>query len=75
MVSNGQVKVANTKFQRVKNDFCIVFDKNTEITEVPDDQSINNVGYSFVSIKEFATMPNNTYVDTVGIVSNISPKT
>lgn len=52
LVSSGQVKIANQKFQRIKNDFCLVFDKNAEIVEVPDDNSILNVGYTFIPIKE-----------------------
>ena len=40
LFSSGQVKIANSKFTFVKNDFCLVFDKNAEIVEVPDDLTI-----------------------------------
>lgn len=30
--SNGSVKMANKKFTSVKNDFCLVFEKNAQIT-------------------------------------------
>lgn len=71
--SNGQVKIANTKFQRVKNDFCLIFDKNAEIVEVPDDESINAVAYNFVTLAAMVPMPGNSYVDFVGVVTNIGP--
>lgn len=29
LFSNGSVKMANKKFTSVKNDFCIIFDKNS----------------------------------------------
>jgi replication factor A1 len=35
--SNGTVKMANQKYTSIKNDFCIVFDRNSEIKEVADD--------------------------------------
>jgi hypothetical protein len=31
LFSNGNVKLANQRFATVKNDFCIVFDKNADI--------------------------------------------
>jgi replication factor A1 len=52
LLSNGQVKIANTRFQKVKNDFQIIFDKNAEIVEVPDDNSISNASYNFVKLAE-----------------------
>lgn len=40
LFSNGSVKMANKKFTSVKNDFCIIFDKNSQIHEAKDDGSI-----------------------------------
>ena len=31
LFSNGQIKMANKKFTSVRNDFCIVFEKHSEI--------------------------------------------
>jgi len=31
LFSNGYVKIANRKFTSVKNDFCVVFEKNASI--------------------------------------------
>lgn len=38
--SNGTVKIANQRFTSIKNDFCLVFDRQAEIVEVPEDASI-----------------------------------
>lgn len=40
LFSNGVVKMANKRFTSIKNDFCIVFEKNAQIVEVEDDGSI-----------------------------------
>lgn len=31
LFSNGTVKIANQKYTSIKNDYCIVFDRNSEI--------------------------------------------
>jgi replication factor A1 len=38
--SGGTVKMANKKFTSVKNDFCLIFEKNASIVEAEDDGSI-----------------------------------
>jgi len=40
LMSNGSVKIANKKYTSIKNDFCITFDKNSEIEEIDDDNKI-----------------------------------
>lgn len=34
---NGSVRIANKKFTTVKNDLCLIFEKNSEIIQVEDD--------------------------------------
>lgn len=38
--ANGQVKMANQKYTSIKNDYSIVFDKNSTIEHMPNDSSI-----------------------------------
>lgn len=52
LFSNGTVKIANQKYTSIKNDYCIVFDKNSEIVEVEDDSKIKAQGFCFVTIDE-----------------------
>lgn len=40
LFSNGTVKIANQKYTSIKNDYCIVFDRNSEITQAEDDTKI-----------------------------------
>jgi replication factor A1 len=51
LFSNGVVKMANKRFTSIKNDFCIVFEKNAQINEVPDDGSIAEQAFEFTDIK------------------------
>ena len=38
--SGGQIKMANKRFTSIKNDFCLTFDRDCEITECAEDQAI-----------------------------------
>ena len=49
--SGGSLKMANKKFTSIKNDFCITFDKSTEIQECKDDNQIDQTGFSFTKIE------------------------
>ena len=40
--TNGEVKIANRRYTAIQNDFCIVFDKQAEIYEVEDDETIQS---------------------------------
>ena len=40
------VKMANKKFTSIKNNFCITFDRSTNIQECMDDNQINQTGFS-----------------------------
>ena len=40
LFSNGTVKIANQKYTSIKNDYCIIFDRSSEIQEVEDDNRI-----------------------------------
>ena len=56
LCSGGTVKMANQRFATVKNDFCIVFDRNADIQEVPDDTSIDQKGYNFTTLEQIPTI-------------------
>lgn len=74
-MSNGQVKIANQRYSSVRNDFCIVFDKNATITEVPDDKSIEVRGYNFASMEEITQASRIKIVDFIGVLVNVGPMT
>jgi hypothetical protein len=42
--------MANKRFTSIKNDFCIVFEKNASIIEVDDDGSIAEQAFEFCDI-------------------------
>ena len=71
LMSNGSVKIANKKYTSIKNDHCVVFDKNSEIEEVNDDNQISQQGFCFVTIDEINDFEQSRTVDTIGIITNV----
>ena len=63
--------MANQKYSSIKNDYCIVFDKSAQITECGEDESIQEVGFSFVSVDEINDLEQAKTVDTIGIITNV----
>jgi len=70
-MSNGSVKIANKKYTSIKNDYCINFDKNSEIEEVEDDNRISLQGFNFVTIDEINDFEQNRTVDTIGVITGV----
>lgn len=68
LFSNGSVKIANQKFTSIKNDFCLVFDKQADIVEVPDDSSIQEKGFNFIPMKEIILIDRTKTIDVIGIL-------
>ena len=60
------------KYTTIKNDFCIIFDRNSDIIEVAEDSSIQDKGYSFISIKDISEMNDQVLryriVDIIGVI-------
>lgn len=52
LLSGGNVKMANTKYTSIKNDYTIIFDRNCVIEPAKDDAKIKTQGFSFVTLDE-----------------------
>ena len=72
LFSNGCVKMANKKFTSIKNDFCIVFEKNAQILEVEDDGSIAAQAFEFNDIKAIQDVQQMKTLDVCGVVAEVS---
>jgi ssDNA-binding replication factor A large subunit len=71
LFSNGTIKIANQKYTSIKNDYCIVFDRNSEIKECEDDEHISGQGFSFTTIDEINDFEQMRTVDAIGVVTAI----
>ena len=69
---NGQVKLANKQYSSINNDMQITFDKTTSITEVANDESIKDQGYTFVKINDLQNREIGSTVDVIGVLERIS---
>lgn len=72
LFSNGCVKMANKKFTSIKNDFCIVFEKNAQIIDVEDDGSIAAQAYEFCDIKAIQDVQQMKTLDVCGVIAEVS---
>ena len=52
---NGQVQLANKRYTSIKNDYCLKFGYDTNITECVDDLGIQKSGFSFTNIEQIKT--------------------
>jgi ssDNA-binding replication factor A large subunit len=73
LMANGHVKQANKKYSLLNNDFSINFDRNAEIVEVEDDETIKDKAFDFRLIKDIQDFPENSIVDFIGIVHHVGP--
>lgn len=74
LFSNGIMKMANKKFTSVRNDFCIIFEKNSEIQPAQDDGSISNQAFDFCKINEIQEIMPMKTVDVIGVISVLGEK-
>ena len=68
LFSNGQVKMANKKFTALKNDFCIIFQKWSQINEAKDDGSISNQVFDFTTIEDIQDIAEHRAIDVCGVI-------
>ena len=71
--SGGTVKGANMKYMNCNNDYEITFDKNSKITEVPDNGKIITIKYNFIPIDYLPKCRLSQNIDVCGIVINLTP--
>lgn len=61
----------------MKNDYCIVFDKFTDILEIADDGSVakgsDKDRFNFSTIAEISELNMNDTVDVIGIAYVVGP--
>jgi replication factor A1 len=75
LFANGKVNMANTKYTSIKNDYSIVFDKNSQIEPVGEDSTIKSLGFCFTSIDEINEFEQMRTIDAIGIIHTIGPVT
>jgi replication factor A1 len=66
--------MANKRYTSVRNDFCIVFEKNSEIVLAEDDGSISNQAFDFCPINDITDIMQMKTIDVVGIISDLGDK-
>lgn len=49
-MKGGLIKISNKRFTTIQNDYCITFDKSSEIVEVQDDSEDIQMSFNFTSL-------------------------
>ncbi|OHT09105.1 Replication protein A 70 kDa DNA-binding subunit [Tritrichomonas foetus] len=70
-ITGGRIKAANTKFNNVNNMYEISFDKTTTFKEAAEDDSIGELTYDYVKLKDIADLEVNKIVDIIAICSQV----
>lgn len=73
-ISGGRIKNASKKFNNIKHDYEITFDKTTTFEECDGDQdSIGEISYNFTPLRELENCEVNKIVDVIGVVTSVQP--
>ena len=70
-ISKGQLKLANKKFSRLPNDYEITLNSDAVVVQLDDDNDIQTQKFTFTSIDEINNIDPNSFIDIIGIVTNI----
>jgi replication factor A1 len=71
VVAGGQIKPANKRFSTLKNEYSIIMGFETTVTLVPDDNSIDQIHFAFVPIRDIQDVEANSTVDVLGAVVSV----
>jgi ssDNA-binding replication factor A large subunit len=71
-ISRGSVRSVTKKFGRIKNDFEIQLDLNSQVIPAPESENfVAHIQYDFVSISDLAASPAGTVVDIIGTIMDV----
>ena len=72
IISHGQIKFANPKFNKLKHDYEITFEASTEVEECPEDNAIPTVQYNFERIATLVNQEKDQIVDVIGVIAQVA---
>lgn len=73
LFKGGVIKPANKRYTAIKNEYQLTFNKDAEVISVEDDDNIKmpDEVYSFTSLKEVKSLPDNSRIDFIGAVHSV----
>ncbi|TNV83218.1 hypothetical protein FGO68_gene13126 [Halteria grandinella] len=79
MIAGGQIKESQVKYATIKNEYCIVFEKNTKIEMIDDDGSVaggfndSPNCFNFVSVGQLEELKPMEQIDILGVIQKVGP--
>ncbi len=73
IISRGELKLANSKFNKLPNPYELTLNSDAEVIRVDNDDAIQTQKFTFKSLEQVKTLAENDTVDIIGIVTNVGP--
>ncbi|KAJ3687738.1 hypothetical protein LUZ61_016902 [Rhynchospora tenuis] len=72
-ISKGSIKQANKKFHPLNHEYEMDLESGSMVEPCEDDNTIPGVTFSFCQISDIESLPSDTILDVIGVVTSISP--
>ena len=72
MISKGNLKLANKKWNRLPNEYELTLNADAEVSFFGDDSTIMKQKFDFVSIERLQSIQPNEFVDLIGVVQSVT---
>ncbi|KAJ4779252.1 Replication A 70 kDa DNA-binding subunit [Rhynchospora pubera] len=73
LISKGSIKQANKKFNPLNHEYEMNLESGSMVEPCEDDSTIPGVTFSFRQISDIESLPSDTILDVIGVVTSISP--
>ncbi|KAK6501945.1 Replication factor A protein 1 [Arthrobotrys musiformis] len=71
LVSKCKVQIAKRQYSNVDNDYELVFDRDSEVQKVEDDEDVPQPKYNFVTLQGLQETAKDAQIDVIGILQSV----
>ncbi|KAJ3688250.1 hypothetical protein LUZ61_017414 [Rhynchospora tenuis] len=73
LISKGSIKQANKRFNPLNHEYEMNLESGSMVEPCEDDNTIPGVTFCFRQISDIESLPSDTILDVIGVVTSISP--
>jgi replication factor A1 len=73
LISKGSIKQSNKKFNPLNHEYEMNLDSGSIVEACEDDSTIPGLTFNFRQISDIESLPSETILDVIGVVTSISP--
>ncbi|KAF3316207.1 Replication factor A protein 1 [Orbilia oligospora] len=71
LISKCKVQIAKRQFSNIDNDYELVFDRDSEVQKVDDDEGVPQQQYNFVTLQDLQNTEKDAQIDVIGILKEV----